>query len=203
MVTDTPTSISDKQLITQIKAEASSEAFEILRERHSGLFMQIVKRYTPRFLQISGVCCQDVIESKNDLLYNAILSYEENKGAQFNTWFGNKVDFYCRNTLNANKKKKFETANPEDMESFIDNVAMYIPENNYSEEAKLVFEILNRHSDARLSKIFYMRFYLPKPQNSFNNIAKEIGMSVQGTINLYRKAKKFLSEHDSLKKWIK
>jgi hypothetical protein len=203
MVTNTFAEYTDEQLIHKVKLESSSEAFEVLKERHSGLFMQIVGKYTPHFMQMSGVCYQDVLEDKISLLYNAIMSYDKDKGAQFNTWFGNKVTFYCRNTINANKVQRFETANPEDMIEFIDSIASYKPDNSYSEEAKMIFSILDGHSDPRLSRIFYMRFYLPKPQNSFNNIAKEMGLSVQGTINLYRKAKKFLSQNSALKQLIK
>lgn len=197
------TEFTDLELINKIKEESSSEAFNMLKERHSGLFVNIVKKYTPSLLQISGVCFQDVLESKTDIIYNAILDYDQGKGAQFNTWFGNKVDFYCKNILNNNKIKKFSPTNPEAMEKFMDSIAFYIPEDSYSEEAKLIFDLLKEHSDPRLFKIFYMRFYLSKPDNSFNNIAREMGLSQQGVINLYRKAKSYLNKHDSLKKWIK
>lgn len=195
--------LSDKELIEKIKKESSSDAFEILRERHGGLFVKIVKRYTPGFLRISGVCYQDVIESRTKILYDSVLSYDSDKEVQFNTWFGNQVDFFCKNTLNKNKNNKFVTANPEEMETFMDNILFYIPELGYEEEAKQIFEVLNRHSDSRLAKVFYMKFYLPKPDNSFNNIGKEMQLSRQGVINLYRKALSYLEENKTLLKKIK
>jgi len=195
--------LTDEILIEKIRKDCDSDAFMELENRHNGLFATIVKKYAPNLLQVSGVCFQDVMERKSDLLYQAVLDYDKEK-SQFNTWFGNKVDFYCKNVLNiTNKLRKFEPMKSESLESFLDTVVYYEPDPSYTEEINLVFDVLNKHSDKRLAKIFYMKFFLPKPQNSFNNIAKSLGLSVQGCINLYNKGKRYLQKHHTLNQWIK
>jgi DNA-directed RNA polymerase sigma subunit (sigma70/sigma32) len=194
---------TDEQLIDRIKQEQDSEAFEKLQQRHGGLFTQIVKRYSAPLQNISGVCFQDVIESKTDILFDAVRSYDNERGTQFNTWFGDCIGYHCKSILNNYKLKKYEPYNPQEMKTFVDEHLAYIAPENYSEEMKLIFETLNRHPDKRLAQIFYYKYFLPKPDNSFQAIGKRINLSRQGVINLYRKALRYLRGNKNLIDWIR
>lgn len=188
---------SDEQLVNLIKLENDSAALEELVNRHSGLYTAIVKKYIPS-INCSGISMNDIIENKTRIVYEAATSYEPLKG-KFNTWLGNHTKFFCLNSMTENGKRVI-CDSAEDIDSLIDKIYFVIPENTYEEEAKLIFDVLNKHPDPRLSKIFYMRFYLSKPQNTFKYIAKKMNLSQQGVINLYRKATNYLKNHESLKK---
>lgn len=189
---------SDEQLAQLVKDEQNSEALEELVNRHSGLYTAIVKKYIPLLCNNSGISMGDVIDNKKMVMYEAALSYQASKG-KFNTWLGNHTKFFCLNTLNSSGKR-IVCDSSQDIDNLIDKIYFVNTEKTYEEEAKLIFEALSNHSDPRLSQIYYMRFYLSKPYNTFKYIAKKMNLSQQGVINLYRKATNYLKNNEKLKK---
>lgn len=188
---------TDQQLIEKIKNEQDSEAFKELSERHGGLFTQIITRNYHKLSNISGVFFQDILEEKTRLLYDSVFDYDE-KRAQFNTHFGNKIKFFCKELVSEPRLQLASFETPEKLNEAIDKNHQCMPEISLDDEGKRILTILSNQDDKLLSKIVYMRYFLPEGSNSVRAIAKTLKMSHQGVYNKLKRAGKILKGYKSL-----
>ncbi len=60
------------------------------------------------------------------------------------------------------------------------------------ENADLIFSILDRIKDKRISRVFKLRYFNNKKLTSWNKISKKLKISTQTAINLHNKGKLLL-----------
>ena len=176
---------SDIQLVNNIKLNNNTEkSLEVLIARHSGLCVDIISN------TMSSKCHTnlklELINERDYSIYQAALKYDENKGTKFSTYLGNEVKWKCLNAYN--KSKKNRTIPVE--EGLIDYFS-HCTENAPIEKDDGVFNLIihkaSKHPDKRVGKIFHLR-YVVGQNNSvmpWKHISKNIGMSIQGCINIH------------------
>lgn len=184
---------TDKQLITKVIAENDSNSFSELAKRHDALCFSIFNKYYNSIVS-SGVCFDDVKEDKDLVILNAIKSFDPERNTKFSTWLGNCVRFHCLNSINKGgrtvcmEEKDLITASDSP-----DSGLKVAPECETKEMKEYAYNILNKISDSRTRKIFELRFFCPDAKKKpWADIAKEIGVSTQTAINLYKKGLDFL-----------
>jgi len=196
MVTNQTDITLTENLKKDIEAEASLRE---LVDRHSGIFLNIVNNYVPNN---SPTCHkQDIIDEIEYYIYNAGLKYDQTRGAKFSTFLGNEAKWLCLNQHHKNKKYLL-AASPESEFAFNNSPA---PEeekqehNPHMNEALLcsIFEIIEKHPDERVRRIFKMRYLDPEfnKLTPWQKVGKELKMSIQGCINIHNSAIKVIRKN--------
>lgn len=185
--------LSDIELINNIKEEKyTNESLQELIDRHSGIYLDIVNS----FLRNCGnpSLREDIINDRAFAIYNSALRYDADRGTKFSTFLGNEAKWICLNASNKNKKYieiNDNTFNIDKIkcESEILNI-------NFQEEVLKNFrEELVRHPDKRIQKIFSMRYTGIRKLTPWRKISKEMGLSIQGCINIHNAALKYISKN--------
>jgi DNA-directed RNA polymerase sigma subunit (sigma70/sigma32) len=171
--------MEDLQLIEKIKNENDENSLIELIERHSGIYIDMVNRYLPQ--HSDGICKQDVIEEKDYSIYNAALSYDDQRNTKFSTHLGNLTKWKCLNIYN--KNLKFPQQSIENVYHIKENPKIEENEQLYKE----VLKIADSKKDKRIQKIIRMRYGKGKRLTPWKNIAKEVDLSIQGCINIHNK----------------
>lgn len=189
--------IDDNIVIKEIQEEKNVESNLLkLIDRHSGIFIEMVKHYVPQNSEYSNR--DDLLSEKDYHIYKAIKSFDFTKNVKFVTHLGNQAKYLCLNTYNKNKKKL--EINCEEIK--LDWISFLSEEEHMSniiksdskELLKKINNYLERHKDERVKKIFELRYFSYKDNKikPWRLIYKEIGMSIQGCINLHKKTIKEL-----------
>lgn len=180
---------SDCALIKKIKEDNCSESLSELIRRHSALCLNIFQRYSAFFARnIDG--WHELIKEKDYLIYRAARSFDESKGAKFNTWLGNHARYECLNALNS-RNKMFIPTEDKELQFYIDSQDR--DEKTDSNKIDYVFSILGKLKDKRIEKVFSLRYFGPK-NISWEKIASEINVSTQTAINLHERGREILNK---------
>jgi len=190
---------TDTELTHNLKNDIEAEAsLQELVNRHSGIFLDIVNNYIPNASPTSHK--QDIIDEIQYYIYNAGLKYDQDRGAKFSTFLGNEAKWLCLNQHYKNKKYLL-AASPES-EFALHNKAKEDDEAENSphvNEALLckIFEIIEKHPDARVRRIFKIRYVDPEfnKLTPWQQVGKKLKMSIQGCINIHNAAIKIIRKN--------
>jgi RNA polymerase sigma factor (sigma-70 family) len=181
---------SDNELIENIKNQSNvEESLNKLVERHSGIYIDMVNAYSSRDNCL--VDKDELINDKEYKIYAAALRYDSNKGAKFSTYLGNETKWSCLNTYNRNKRRPIFNS------EFIENLSEEEPEGTndiYDSIKKDIFNkvlnIIDKHPDNRVEKIFNMRYIEGKKNKvmPWKYIGDSLNLSIQGCINIHNSA---------------
>jgi len=185
-------STKDENLVKSIQEnEETEKCLEVLINRHSGLCIDMINGYVSR--QHNEGLRQELIKEKDYQIYQSALKFNPNKGSKFSTYLGNEIKWKCLNIYNKNKRRKTVQVEEE-----LINYFSY-DENHESkfcnkEIFSNIIDQASSHPDPRVGKIFHLR-YVEGKENSvmpWKNVSSQIGMSIQGCINIHDMAiKKF------------
>jgi len=177
---------TDEEIISSIKNNKNvSSSLKTLIDRHSGICVSIINSYIPN--NFNNGIKQEIIKEKDYQIYQAALKFDSKKNTKFSTYLGLEVKWKCLNIYNKTKKQKTTAVESE----LIDHFNYFAQENQASIWDGDVFNFIIKkaetHPDKRVGKIFYLR-YVVGQNNSvmpWKNVSKEIGMSIQGCINIH------------------
>jgi RNA polymerase sigma factor (sigma-70 family) len=173
----------DIQLINKVKYNGDEESLKELINKHSGIYVDMVNKYLPE--SIEGVSKDDILEDKNFCIYDAAINYNENKKAKFSTYVGNLARWKCLNIYNKNTKYPKICINDN-----VENNSAYDSDINFVEQQEniqRVYSIINDLDDERVKTIFNMRYSGRRKLTPWKKIAKKLGLSIQGCINIHNK----------------
>ena len=177
---------SDPDLTKKVKYNADEEALLELVNRHSGIYVDMVKKFGSKSL----THCQigDILDEKEYNIYKAALDYDETR-SKFSTFLANKAKFICltEKTKTLKKNRSIDYENIEFCSSSKDNNPQEhcLEQESYSRIMNMIME----HKDERITTIFFERYFCGKLNKlkPWKKIAKKIGMSTQGCINIHNK----------------
>jgi RNA polymerase sigma factor (sigma-70 family) len=183
--------IPDIDLINKVKKESNSDALKELENRHTGIFNQMVKKYYKHLIDF-GANPDDIINDKLFVIYKSALNFNPDKNVKFSTWLGNQARYYCLNCIN--KQTNTISMDNINIKNVIENNQIkYEKDISINKEnSDLIFSILDRIKDDRISKIFKLRYFNNKKLTSWNKISKKLKISTQTAINLHNKGKLLL-----------
>jgi len=180
---------SDPELTELVRHHDNEEALELLINRHSGVYADMVKKYASKSLSINEI--YDIMNEKDYVIYKAALDYDENK-AKFSTHVGNKAKYLCLSKKTASKKNNrtlsFDSIDyAEESSEMHPNAKCEI-----NESFTAILDLINSHKDHRVKIIFKERYFGGEKGklNTWKNIGKKIGLSAQGCINIHDKTLK-------------
>ena len=181
---------TDLEIIQEIKGDKNVDKnLSTIIERHSGIYLDMVNAYSSE--DSPFIDRRELIEDKDLKIYEAIIKYDQNKGAKFSTYLGNETKWMCLNAYNKNRRKPLITVD------YIENLSdsQDLKEETISETVerdlfKKVLNIISDHPDKRVEKIIEMR-YINGSKNKvmpWKNIGKVMNLSIQGCINIHNSA---------------
>ena len=95
--------MEDRDLLKRVKEIGCESSMKLLIKRHTPLCLKVMKRYTPAML-ITGSYDREMYKELNVLIYQAMMSFNPDKGVKFSTWLGNQARYFCLNILNRKKR---------------------------------------------------------------------------------------------------
>lgn len=177
---------TDPELTDLIKEKDNEDALNLLIERHSGIYVDIVKKYGSKCLPNTDI--YDIISDKDYVIYKAALDYDENK-AKFSTHVGNKAKYLCLSKKTLSKKNKRMI--PFDSIDYSEKSSELHPDEKceISENFSSIMKLINDHPDNRVKTIFKERYFGGErgKLSTWKNIGDNIGLSAQGCINIHDK----------------
>jgi DNA-directed RNA polymerase specialized sigma subunit len=184
-----PEKMDDLSLIEKIKDHGDSSCFQEIVNRHSGIYLQMVHSYAPRSIAIDNI--NDLLDSKESHIYDAVQNFDETRNIKFSTYLGNHTRWLCLNA--ANKKTHAQLDENFDLEF----ESSEIIEKTESDTLNKVFKYIEENEDSRVAKIFKMRYVSVAGKRKlvpWRKIAKEINLSIQGCINIHNSTLKKLKK---------
>jgi len=181
---------NDLELIEDVKCQNCSDAMKELEIRHSGVCFSMIKRYY-NALSSTGLDPNEVAKEKHYIIYKSALNFNPDKNIKFSTWLGNQMRYHCLNSMNKNNSSV--SMDNEKIKNIIEQKqsnenSKIIQKDNYD----YIFNILSQLKDARIERIFQIRYFSDKKNVSWSKIAKDLNISTQTAINLHNKSLKFL-----------
>lgn len=182
------TTITDKELIVNVKNKNCNDSLKTLIQRHSALCFDICKKYSSAMSK-NGLNVEDVAQEKEFLIYKSVISYNPDKKTKFSTWLGNQVRYHCLNMMNKNNLIPTEDSQ---LDFFINKDNVF---ERYSvrEQMDYINNLIKQIKDDRIQKVIKIRYFKnANKKTPWNKVALEIGVSTQTAINLHNKAMKIL-----------
>ena len=182
MIRSMPT---DLTLINKIKDYHDEESLLELINRHSGIYHTMVNYFLSGNQNIGDKTA--LSEEKNLNIYSSALSYDPDRKTKFSTHLANQTKWKCLNIIN--KKKKNREVYLDDDNSFIEPSCESFLNQIKKNEVFCVFKsCLKEEVDGRVKKIVDLRYDTDNNKvRAWRIIAKEMGMSIQGCINIHNK----------------
>ena len=189
---------SDFTLVKRVKEDNCNDSLKELVERHAALCYNVCYRYSSMLIS-RGVHFDDVLKDRDYIVYKSILSFNETKNTKFSTWLGNFTRYYCLNLIN---KKNHLCLEDKELHCRIDKKAL--EEVNPAELKELrdyVLNILSQLKDARIRKVFELRYFSNKGKITWNKISNEMEISIQTAINLHERGRVILKRKIKSKRY--
>ncbi len=179
--------LTDSALTDLIKAKNDEGALEELISRHSGIYVDMLKRFGMNCLTQNQV--SDIMKDKDYVIYKAALEYDESK-AKFSTHLANKTKYMCLTQKTKNKNNRI-TANFDDIK-FAEKDKSYTPDESckINDSFTRILNLIEKHKDKRLRIIFHERYFCGKrgKLKPWKDVARTLNLSAQGCINIHNKA---------------
>jgi len=177
--------LTDPFLTEMVKKE-DERALSLLIERHSGIYVDMVKRYGSSGLNSTDL--DDVLNEKNYIIYQAALNYDEEK-AKFSTYVGNRAKYLCLSKKTSLKKNsKFV---PFESIDFSEESNSLQPSENCETKDSFIkiMAMINEHPDKRVKVIFKERYFGGEKGklSPWKNVAGMLGLSMQRCIDIHNK----------------
>jgi RNA polymerase sigma factor (sigma-70 family) len=189
---ETPDITLVENLQNQVDIENS---LKTLVDRHSGIYLDMVNSYANP--NSPFIDYHDLIKDKEYKIYHAAIKYDKNKGAKFSTYLGNETKWMCLNIYNRNKRRPiWHSDYIENMPSIEETECDTISESIKKDLFNKVLNVIEKHPDCRVEKIFKMRYIIGSRNKlmSWKQIGEEMNLSIQGCINIHNSAVKTFQE---------
>lgn len=176
--------MNDSPLIKKVQEENDEEALKKLISLHSGIYIEMVSKYTSR---TANTYDKDDLFSEKDLtIYQCAKKFDPSKNTKFSTYLANEARWKC---LNANKKEaKMQTESIED--SFESHVYSkdFLLDIEEEEIIREVYLCAEKHPDKRVKKILDLRYKLGNNRcATWKTVSEQVGLSIQGCIDIHDK----------------
>ena len=184
--------LTDSALTDLIKVENNEDALDELISRHSGIYVDMLKKFGMNCLTQNQV--SDIMKDKDYVIYKAALEYDNSK-AKFSTHLANKTKYMCLTQKTKNKNNRV-TANFDDIQ-FCQKDKSYSPDESckINDSFSRILNLIEKHKDKRLKTLFHERYFCGKggKLKPWKEVARKINLSAQGCINIHNKAIKEFS----------
>ena len=175
-----------------VKEENNEDALDELISRHSGIYVDMLKKFGFKSLTQNQV--QDIMADKDYVIYRAALEYDPSR-AKFSTHLANKTKWMCLTQKTKNKKNKVSSTFEDVQYSQKDGGSTPAEACDTNDSFSRIINLIKKHKDKRLQTIFHERYFCGEggKLKPWKDVAKKINLSAQGCINIHDRAIKELN----------
>jgi len=186
----------DLSLISSVK-EGDNEAIKLLINKHSGICVDTYKKYI-NLPTICGFISDEIISSKDYIIYNSAKTYDPTMGSKFSTWLSNQTRYFCLNCINKYNKliptEDTELFNLIEIKNKDTEASMSEKERN-AEAIDLIKEIIPQLHNEKIKECMNRKYFSDDGEcKSYTCVAKEMNVTVQTVINWHKKFIKFAKQ---------
>lgn len=184
----------DNYLIKEIKENNDDSSLKELISRHSGIYVEIIRRYGQKRLSENQI--SDLMDDKDYNIYSAAIDFDE-KRSKFCTYLANRTRYNCLAGKTLSKKNS-NIINFDDIA--FDQVSKEEDPSQASSQREVMRKVcflIEDHEDPRVTSIFKQRYFSSSGRKlkPWKQIAKEMNLSIQGCIDIHdRTIKQFQSK---------
>ena len=176
--------------IINLAKNGDDDSIKTLIDKHSGICVDVYKKYI-NLPNVSGFISDDIISSKNYIIYNSAKTFDPSKGSKFSTWLANQTRYFCLNSINkANKLIPVET---ESLNKLIENNVQEFKNEEKTIEVRdsileVIKETLNSLSNKKIKKCIEIKYFSEEENTkSYTEVADKMNVTVQTIINWHNK----------------
>ena len=176
--------------IINLAKNGDNDSIKTLIDKHSGICVDVYKKYI-NLPNVSGFISDDIISSKNYIIYNSAKTFDPSKGSKFSTWLANQTRYFCLNSINkANKLIPVET---ESLNKLIENNVQEFKNEEKTIEVRdsileVIKETLNSLSNKKIKKCIEIKYFSEDENTkSYTEVADKMNVTVQTIINWHNK----------------
>lgn len=178
--------LKDNTLITNIKNYKCSESLKELVDRHGGMLFNIGKKYCVN----CDLNLHDINDHKYWIVFNAVNSFDKNKGSKFSTWLGNQIRFFCLN--HKNKNNKLIPTEDISLEYYMNEFSKKENTKNQKEIINTIIELFDQITDPNTKNAIYYRYFYNKERIlNYSEIAEILKVTPQTVLNWHNKFIRF------------
>jgi hypothetical protein len=171
-------SLTDRELIQQIKSNPTDAAIIELVNRHTGIYVNIIDRYS--HINPSVISKQDLIDQRMTNIYTYALDYRLDSPMQFGTYVGQRIKFECKNLLREAPTEQQLERQIVDTEMNSDDNDHEIQDDETIELATQLLELAHKNEDYKFAQIIKYRFFSGTGVLPWREIGKKMDMSHEG-----------------------
>jgi len=178
--------MTDEYLIKEIKENQDDYSLRELIDRHSGIYIEMIRRYGQKHLTETQL--NDLMDDKDFNIYSAAIEYDETK-SKFSTYLANRTRYNCLTNKTLNKKNS-KIVNFEEIEFEKESKDLNPCDASSKKEfMKKICFLIEKHEDPRVSEIFNERYFSDerKKLKPWKEIAKKMNLSIQGCIDIHNR----------------
>ena len=94
--------LSEAELIDLVKTKQDSDALVTLADRHAGIYMSVVGRYSECYP--NTIKREDLADDKLFNIHRFILDYDNSRGTKLSTYIGDRTDWMCKGMLKKDRE---------------------------------------------------------------------------------------------------
>lgn len=173
--------MTDLELIYAIKENNDSAAMTELATRHTGIFVNMVQRYTAYPDFTNRVNIDDLKENKMQYIFDWAKLYDPSRGMKFSSYVGDRTKHLCQNLLRRSSEsvQLDERVSPTNDTAAIDRIE------HDSDIAQIRHEAAGI-PDSQFQRVFALRFAGNKVR-SWRTIGREMGLSHEAARKIFNK----------------
>lgn len=192
-------SITDDLKLVLLAKEGDNDAIKSLIDKHSGICVETYKKYL-NLPNVSGFISDEIVSSKDYIIYNSVKTFDPEMGSKFSTWLANQTRFYCLNCIN--KYNKLVPVEDESIKLIIENANKTNGAELESKKIELNAEImdlvkdtLSSLSNKKIKECINKKYFSQSGKHmSYTEIAQDMGVTVQTVINWHKKFVKLVRQ---------
>jgi RNA polymerase sigma factor (sigma-70 family) len=176
--------------IINLAKNGDNSSIKTLIDKHSGICVDVYKKYI-NLPNVSGFISDDIISSKDYIIYNSAKTFDPSKGSKFSTWLANQTRYFCLNSINkANKLIPVET---ESLNMLIENNVQEFKNEEKTIEVRdsileVIKETLDSLSNKKIKKCIEIKYFSEDENTkSYTEVADKMNVTVQTIINWHNK----------------
>jgi RNA polymerase sigma factor (sigma-70 family) len=179
----------DSRLIQSVK-NGNNDAIKLLINKHSGVCVNVYKKYI-NLPNICGFISDEIISSKDYIIYNSAKTYNPDMGSKFSTWLSNQTRYFCLNCIN--KNNKLVPTESEDLVNLIDFKSKDSENSTNQKDAKaetleIIKETLDELTNEKIKETILRKYFSTDSEfKTYTDIAQEMNVTVQTIINWHKK----------------
>ena len=179
----------DYRLIESVK-NGDNEAIKTLIIKHSGICVDVCKKYV-NIPNLCGFITEEIVSSKDYIIYNSAKTYNPDMGSKFSTWLSNQTRYFCLNCINKNNKLV-----PTDEEDLINLIDLKNSEtenslnqkDNRAQVLDLIKETIPELTNKKIKESILRKYFSEDSEfKTYTQVAQEMKVTVQTVINWHKK----------------